>query len=157
MIPKKVGAHMQEGLYEDNLHIKAAAVEQISQLFRSVETFGALCQHPSLLPGLARHACIHVSILHHPHIQCYSSNRPCIPRVLREDGRRSAALTISILRAFFALSCFSQLHAQLAALRVGSLAMDALESALTRHNGRPMVIVVSIVELCIRIGCAPGI
>ena len=131
---------MQDGLYEDDLCVKVAAVERVSQLFYSTTNFGVICQHPSLLPGLARYACDHAASIRPVAGGIALIQAVLTHRVLREDGRRSAGLTTSILRAFLALSCFSQLHAQLAALRVGSLAMDALEAALHQRNGQPEVI-----------------
>lgn len=101
---------MQEDLYSDDTVVKAAAIGHIGVLFRRVQHVATLLEHPSLLPALGRS--------------------------LREDGCWSVDLSIHALTAFFALSCFSQLHGKLLELRIGALVMDTLELALRRVDHR---------------------
>ena len=128
------------------MHLKAAATRRISQLFRSVSNHSALCQHASLLSCLARSLLplwqmspLAPSSYTLPGaskwgIQFRSVMRMLTGRVLREDGRWSAELSISILSVFLALASFSQTHSQLAALRVSTTVLESLELALQRSS-----------------------
>ena len=127
--------HEQEDLYDEDMHVKEAAIGRISQLFLSFDALDALCKHPSLLPAFARHACCPHS-LRTGLAWCAPMGMHVSCRVLREDSRRSADISLSIMKAFIALSTFSQLHGHLKALRVTGLTLAVLELALQEHIHR---------------------
>lgn len=83
---------VQEALYDEDLGVKAAAAAALAHLSRDPCALDVLQGHPALLQALSR--------------------------LLREDAKKSAELSISLLMVFFALSHLPLAHALL--VQVGS-------------------------------------
>lgn len=60
----------------------------------------------------------------------------CLVRLLVDEGKKSADLALNIVSVLYALSQYSDFHAQLLAAKVGSLVMDVVDLEIKRHELR---------------------
>lgn len=95
-----------EALYDEDLGVKATAAAALAHLSRDPCALDVLQGHPALLQALSR--------------------------LLREDAKKSAELSISLLMVFFALSHLPLAHALLVQNQVGSLTMELMVLELRR-------------------------
>ncbi|KAJ3186592.1 hypothetical protein HDU85_007412 [Gaertneriomyces sp. JEL0708] len=96
-----------EGLYEE-VPDKVKSTRAVMELAKDPENMDVLVANDALMSAL--------------------------PRVLREDGRRSMDLTHNILYFFFCLSNFSQYHPLITAHKIGDMCLKTTDQELARYD-----------------------